>query len=127
MGQPNFAHIPMSVAVIAPAEELAAGGELSKDVAFINDNQSYYKLVPISENDALWPIWRARLQYEAVLVFDSEMMLNGCSYTRKGVLLVAFVEVRKDGSNPFFYNHVIHKCSSVKTHNVWRFIPKAWR
>lgn len=50
-------------------------------------------------------------------MITSEMVLNGCSYTRKGILIVAFVKVRKDRSNPFFYNHVIHKCSSVKTPN----------
>lgn len=67
--QPMFAHIPMNIA-IAPD---SADAELSREVSYFNANQDYYRLVVLPGND-LFAHVAIDLEYDALLVFDQEMM-----------------------------------------------------
>jgi len=75
--RPNFVHVPMRLAVVARASDLGTGDELSKEVAYVNESQSYYQLTLLPATDALSLVENAVSKYDAVLVFDNEMMLDG--------------------------------------------------
>jgi len=69
--QRKFAHVPMNVAILSDSPD----AELSREVSYFNAKQSYYRLAALPHND-LFAHVGIDLEYDALLVFDREMM-NG--------------------------------------------------
>lgn len=71
---PNFARIPMKMAVIASPDELKTGGELRTEIDVINAGQRNYELTARPSTDVRAAAARESAAFDAVLVFDKEMM-----------------------------------------------------
>jgi hypothetical protein len=70
--QSDLAHAPMDVAVIAELED----PELKKDVAYLNNHQSHYRLT-LLEGEGIWSQIQASLGYDVIVAVDREMMKDG--------------------------------------------------
>jgi hypothetical protein len=71
---PNFATIPLRLAVISSPDSLQAGSDLRQEIDLINAHQSNYNLVAVPSTEFKATLIEERKRFDAVLVFDPNMM-----------------------------------------------------